>query len=246
MSEEKMRIVEKVQKLLRLAKSSNKHEAELAAQRASELMEKHQIDAADTELADVKSGADSVVREHYMVEGQKMKLLWIETLAVACAKLFDGMVLINKHQLHGTSFTFVGFKSDIPMMKSLFEHLYGAWAGIVEADLKAEKLAWRQRAGEFAHWAPANTMKYKAGHGLGYANALVSRCCALAEERKAKVSAASNTCSALVLVRGDAIIKWKQENGITSVKRQASSGSAAGQNAGYRAGQRVPLGGALK
>ena len=47
MSIEKQAIVEKVQKLLRLAKSSNKHEAELAAQRASEPMEKYQIDAAD-------------------------------------------------------------------------------------------------------------------------------------------------------------------------------------------------------
>ncbi len=251
MSEEKLAIVEKVQKLLRLAKSTNEHEAKLAAQRASELMERYQIDAADTELADVQSGADTVVREHYMVQGQKMKLIWIETLAVACAKLFDGMILVDR-RLHGTAFTFVGFKSDIPMMKSLFEHLYGAWSGICEADLMKEKAAWRQcnldiYGDEKArNWAPADTMKFKAGHGLGYATALRNRCYDLANERKAKVSAASNTCHALVLVREDAIVRWKEQNGICSIKRQASRGSNSGQAAGYKAGMNVALGGALK
>lgn len=243
MSEEKKAIVAKIEKLLRLSKSSNQHEAELALKRANELMEKHQIDAAAVETADIQSGADAVTEEMYTVKDQKMKLMWIETLANACASLFDGLILVNK-QLHGTTFRFVGFKSDIPMMKAMFEHLYASWFGICELDLGAAKIR-NDRLGTTV-WQPKHTMKFKAGHGLGYAQALSKRCSALAEERKAKVAAVSNTCSALVLVRGDAITKWETSHGIRRIKRKASIGSSDGRLAGFASGMSVPMGGALK
>lgn len=242
MSEEKKAIVAKIEKLLRLSKSSNQHEAELALSRANELMQKHQIDAAEVETADIRSGADAVTEEVYTVKDQKMKLMWIETLANACASLFDGLILVNK-QLHGTHFRFVGFKSDIPMMKALFEHLYGAWFGIVELDLAAAK-ARNDRIGTTV-WQPKHTMKFKAGHGLGYAQALGARCLKLADERKAKVSAASNTCLGLVLVRGEALSKWEEAHGVKRIKRKASIGSSDGRLAGFNSGMTVPMGGAL-
>jgi len=242
MSEEKKAIVAKIEKLLRLSKSSNQHEAELALQRANELMEKHQIDAAAVETADIQSGADAVTEEIYQVKDQKMKLVWIETLANACANLFDGLILVNK-QLHGTTFRFVGFKSDIPMMKALFEHLYHSWFGIVELDLETAKRR-NDRIGSTV-WQPKHTMKFKAGHGLGYARALSQRCAKLAEERKAKVSAVSNACMGLVLVRKDAVTKWEVSHGIRRITRKASIGSSDGLNAGFISGLAVPMGGAI-
>lgn len=239
----KEQIVAKIVKLLRLSKSSNQHEAELAAQRASEMMAKYQIDATDVETKNVQNGTDGVISSTYTVADQKMKLHWLETLAVAAAVLYDGTVLIGRG-LHGTTFKFVGFRSEIPLMQAIFEHLYEAWKGFVENDLSRAKEA----HDDFTRgpWQPKHTMKFKHGHGQGYAESLASRCALLARDRKAKVQASGNGCTSLVLVRDGAINLWKQQNGVKAARVQQTAGSASGYNAGHAAGRAVALGGALR
>ena len=51
----KQRIMERIEGLLRLSKSSNQHEAELATQRASELIEKYQISMTALDVSHVRS-----------------------------------------------------------------------------------------------------------------------------------------------------------------------------------------------
>lgn len=56
------KILDRLAKLLELAESSNEHEAEVAAQRAAELMTKHQLDAADVEAHRAGASAPKIER----------------------------------------------------------------------------------------------------------------------------------------------------------------------------------------
>ncbi len=125
--ESKAQVIAKIRKLLALAKSSNIHEAELAAEHASKLMEKWRVSAASVEeIDDIRTGRDGIESVHFVVPNCKMKLKWVETLGVACARLFDGTILVNG-RLHGTSWNWVGFKSEIPLMQDLFNHLWSCY-----------------------------------------------------------------------------------------------------------------------
>lgn len=66
--------LDKIKKLLRLANSSNPHEAAAAMRQARALMEKHQLDQTDVDIADIE--------EHGTRSGSKMKpALWESRLA---------------------------------------------------------------------------------------------------------------------------------------------------------------------
>ena len=237
-------IIAKIQKLLALSKSSNQHEAEVAAKRASELMEKYQIAQSVVEASSIKSGKERVADMHFEVPDLRMKYQWVVTLGHAAAKLFDGTILVNR-RLHGTGFVFVGFASEIPAMRETFLHFYHSWKGFVERDLEHAKDCHVNNPYSVASWAPRDTMKFKQGHGQGYAHALYARCVKLAEERNARVSAANQSCTALVLVRKDEVVKYLATRGIKTVKVRQTDGSTAGFNAGHRAGSNLAIGGAL-
>lgn len=253
--ESKSEMIEKIKKLLALSKSSNQHEAELAARRASELMEKYQISSAVVEASSIKSGKERVTDVRFEVPDLRMKYQWVVILGQAAAVLFDGTILAN-NRLHGTGFVFVGFESEIPLMCEMFLHLYRSWQGFVERDLdeaksrhqlNRERMAdsWSHPISYYASWAPKDTMKFKHGHGQGYAEALFLRCSKLAQDRKAKMQAASQSCTALVLVRDQEIKKFLSDMGCKDKKLKQTRGDASGYNAGARAGNSVALGGAL-
>lgn len=254
-NESKSEMIEKIKKLLALSKSNNQHEAELAAKRASELMEKYQISSAVVEASSIKSGKERVADVHFDVPDLRMKYQWVVILGQAAAKLFDGTILVN-NRLHGTGFIFVGFESEIPLMREMFLHLYRSWQGFVDVDLDLAKsrhqlnrermsVIYSDSIDNYASWAPKDTMKFKHGHGQGYAEAIFLRCCKLAEERKAKMQAASQSCTALVLVRDAEVKKFLDDRGCGTKKLKQTRGDASGYHAGARAGQSVALGGAL-
>lgn len=236
-------ILEKIKKLLALATSPNEHEAKLAAQRASELMEKYQIDEAEVLLKAEETKSDPIVEELYTVPNQKMKLNWIGTLGHASAILFDGTTLIDRG-LWGTRFRFVGHKSDIEPMKMMFEHLYRSWFSIVESDLQDAKDD-NELSSNPRTWTPSLTMKFKSGHGLAFSMAISSRCAELALQRKRKVEASSNTGTALILVKGQALNEWKQMKGVRNARVNHSAGNYLGRQAGQKAGKNIALGGAI-
>lgn len=241
-SEDKSAIIEKIRKLLALSQSKNQHEAELAAQRASELMQKYQIAQSVVEASSVKSGKEKIANVYFTVPDLRMKYQWVIHLGHACAKLFDGTILTNRG-LHGTGFTFVGLQSEIPLMESMFTHLYNAWKGFVEFDLERAKQDHSMNSWE--EWQPKHTMKFKHGHGQGYAYALFNRCKALAESRKQAVAASSSAGSAMIVLRDNAVSQWLTDNQIRTVKMKQTSGSSSGFDAGRRAGNNVAIGGAI-
>jgi hypothetical protein len=248
------KVVEKIQKLLRLGTSSNEHEAKLAMERASDLMRKHQLSMSQVDVEEVKG--TGMVRETHHVRGLKMKLHWVVNLAQACARLFDGEITFVKRQLHGTTVTFVGTPEDVAASRALFEHLYASWFGIVDADLKEAKkmkmkaveradwLAFRETYGKGGSmWAPKDTMKFKAGHGLYFASAIWHRADEIAEARKKDVVETSTGTDLMVLK--DALLKEEMKD-CKVVRTRQSQGSDIGQVMGWRSGKKVPLGGAIE
>lgn len=232
MTPDRLKMADKIRKLFALATSPNEHEAKLAAQRASELMEKYQIEMADVLLTEAKT--QQVETERYEVPDQKMKLIWIGILAHGCAKLFDGEVL-DCGGLHGTRLTFIGYPDDIASIKWLFEHLYKSWFGIVDSDLREAK--------SIQHFAPRDTMKFKAGHGLRYATIIRQRCVELVRMRTAHVQ---NTCTALIPLKNQMVQSKMRDMGVTQKSRHVSAGSALGQKYGERAGRNAAIGGAIQ
>jgi hypothetical protein len=234
------KIIAKIQKLLALGQSDNEHEAQLAMQRANDLMEKHQLSMSQIDVD--KLDSTGITEEDYTVEGQKMKLKWIQTLASAAACMFDGQVLVNR-RLHGTSFTFVGFPDDIEMMKALFEHLYASWHTIVAKDLLNAKS--EHELGDWRPWAPKDTMSFKAGHGVSYATTVYWRADELVKSRKEKVWT-EGTCTALVMVKDAALAEYGETQGWRTARAaRSSNGSTAGRAAGRQAGQSANLGNQL-
>lgn len=239
MTTERQKLIERIQKLLALSKSENQHEAELATQRASELMEKYQIDMAEAALSEAQS--EQVEHEYYDVPGLKMKYVWVVRLAWAAAKLYDAEVLMPR-TLHKTTIHWIGYKSDIEMAKTTFEHLYRSWITFVERDLLAEKRRFAEFSGS---WKPRDTMKFKQGHGQGYAISLLSRAEQLAKERKNHVKASGSTGTALVVVKDTAVMdEVNRRKGKRNGKE--TTGSGAGYHAGRQAGNTVALGGNLQ
>ena len=237
MNQSQEKIAEKIAKLLRLAESPNQHEAELAAQRASELMEKYQIAMADVLVDELQ--ADGIVEERVHVDGHKRR--WIYTLAHASAKLFDGSILCLSGR-RGTTIIFVGTASDISAMKEVFNHLHKSWVGIMETDLIRSKAESEERGWRFTS---RDTIRFKQGHGVAYSRALYSRAVDLARLRNAEVAAASSTGTSLVVLKDQALTEHMAKYGEGKPNR-SSWGSALGQECGDRAGNSIALGGAIE
>lgn len=105
--------IDKIKKLLRLGRSANRHEAELAMQRAFELAEKHRI---DVEQLDLDEREAAVVHEWFKV-GQRISFLKKRALAVVM-RFFHVNVCLSTPEV-----VFVGRATDIAIAHYVFEFL---------------------------------------------------------------------------------------------------------------------------
>lgn len=239
---EREKMLEKLKKLFALGKSENQHEAELAMQKASEIMEQYQINASEVDLQE----AGHISREDFVGgDGSGVKH-WVYVIARASARLYDGNCAYTRGVKGGLHF--IGTKTDIEAMKMTFRHLYDSWKSIVESDLRARKDAWRvewKLAGcpPQCVWGPGETMTYKQGHGVGYSEAIMTRVAVIALQRHKNVQAKSVTGNSLVLVKDHAIKSYMKASGYSSSTSQASRGDESGRNAGQAAGNSIPLNG---
>lgn len=232
MDDDRKRLIEKLKKLFALGKSDNQHEAELAMKKASDLMEEYQISASEIDLQE----AGRITREDICVSKGYGVRHWVFALARASARLFDGDCAYSGNQTH---VHFIGTATDIEAMKMTFEHLYKSWESIVDSDLMKAKL----ECEKYSRFTPADTMKFKHGHGVGYADALDTRIYLLVQQRKKNVKAVSVTGNNLVVVKNAAIENYKSTRGYVKHHTSARSGSDEGREMGRMAGNAVPLGG---
>lgn len=112
------KIIEKLQKLLALSASDNENEANLAMNKAEELMREHNLSVADVALNG--SGAD--VDSAEVVGLTKSVQVWERQLGGCIAQTFNGKSVYYKTG-QGWKFTFVAGRTDLEIIVDLYERL---------------------------------------------------------------------------------------------------------------------------
>lgn len=114
----------KIKKLLALSRSSNEHEAALAASRAQELLFKHKIEMATVESAiDPKHVTNNAVSEtfDYAPKGKRNQAWRTKLLNSVAMNNFCKVVIIGGGELKNSCI--IGTKSDIEIVTYLFSYL---------------------------------------------------------------------------------------------------------------------------
>lgn len=235
MTPEREKLIERIAKLLALATSDNQHEAELALAKANEMMQEHQI--AMSEVQSEQEREEDYDQTLYEISG--VKVFWLYQLARACAELYDGECINVPYTKGKTSFYFVATPSNVEIIKATFIYMYKVQQNVVVADLEAYRDDWRDKVG--ANLTPGETMKFKHGHGVGFANAIRNKVYQLVKKRKAHLKQHSETTNALVIVSEKKLKDYMDMNSKTNNRRNYSDGSGAGRAAGDRAGQKIDL-----
>lgn len=109
-------IIEKIKKLLRLAGSSNEHEAALAAARAQELLAKYNLN--ETDFSDYEPPIEAGV---VSVKTVKKPAPWVHLLAAAVAGAFDCRYF---HRPYVGEVCFVGVDLDHEVASYTFGYVY--------------------------------------------------------------------------------------------------------------------------
>lgn len=108
-------IIEKIKKLLRLAKSSNEHEAALAAARAQELLAKHNLDECD--FSEYEPPKEAGLASAPIV---KKPANWVWLLAASVAGAFDCRYFFTR----SGHMCFVGVDLDHEVAAFTYAYLY--------------------------------------------------------------------------------------------------------------------------
>lgn len=232
MDADRKKILERLKKLYALGQSPNQHEAELAMAKASQIMQEYQIGATEIDMAD----AGHILREDMVVAKGDGVRYFVYQMARAAATMFDGQCAYASSK---TSITFIGTPTDIEAMKMTFIHLYKSWESICEHDLRNAK------ENSIIKFEPRDTMRYKHGHGVGFAKAVDRRADDLQAQRQQDVSNASATGRSLIVVKNTAVADYMKQAGYKSAARKSSAGDFGGRMAGSRAGEAIPLGGGI-
>lgn len=109
-------IVEKIKKLLAMAKNGTEHEAALAATRAAELMSKYQIEEATIRL-DTGREAEPITEES-LDKSTKKKVAWKGTIASGLCSAFG-----TKMWWHGAEIVIYGRKSALQTVNYMYAYL---------------------------------------------------------------------------------------------------------------------------
>lgn len=230
------KIQSKIQKLLALSNSDNEHEAALAMRRAQDLMTKYNIDMADA-LVNITS---SDIQED-TIELKVEVSNWVNALASACGNLFDCKTLVVKHgdKTWGLSYTFISTTANTSSAKYLLEHLIKCWKTFARDDYKAYK-------SDASIFDDVSQFRFNNSHGCSYSSVIHSRVCALLQERETELAATSGVAALVPVKTADAVKLFVEKTyPLLKMSQGASSSSYSGKMAGKKAGERVPLGGAI-
>jgi Protein of unknown function (DUF2786) len=116
MSTEKIKIIDRVKKLLALAESDNEHEAALAASMAQDLMMQHRL-----ELAQIQANVEVAPEILEKMVCKYPRLVWKKRLAQAVADSCDLGVFVRGRR--SRQLMFVGTSSGVELAEFLFVYL---------------------------------------------------------------------------------------------------------------------------
>lgn len=209
-------MINKIRKLLALSRSSNPHEAAVALQKATALMEEHQIKNIDLiPQQDVThSDLEEITRQHY---------IWARLLAKSCAQLFDCTTL-NYPDMR--AFRFIGSEENILCANQLFWHLFKAWKGMCANDYKNDQ--------------PSDRKLYRKSHGIGFAHIIWERVVELTDKRHKNI--VNSTGTDLVVVTNAKVKDYMETNfKVRTAKSRALTASSSGYSQGAAAGKKINL-----
>ena len=190
------RIHERVRKLLALSRSSNEHEAEAAALKAQELLQKYHLDRADVEL----DNPDGVEVDSQDYAGAVIE--WARDLAFAVGR---GMFCRAVHTPRGPGtggrswVHWVGKPDDVAAARALFEYLRKELKRLASAEWKKRAthrevpagclpIEWKQAFFRGAVWGLDGKLRaaVRRFEGLETGRALVRRTSDAIEEKVAQ------------------------------------------------------------
>lgn len=224
-------IKSKIEKLLRLAESSNPHEAQLASQQAEKLMIKWGIEEAELQHRQHKSEEIVEVRRTYT--GQ-FAISWVSFAHAVCNGL-GGLQNLQSGGGNNRTFYTIGHKSDVDRAEMLLNSLE------LQA-MHAEADWWSTYVRKYGM---TSSEKYKTRRAFYISFAMEVK--ARLKDMRTAATQEAGTGTALVLVdRGKRVEAWVHQNRSVSARRGRGmdhSGAGFGAYAaGREAGRNASLG----
>ena len=196
------KILDKIKKLLALSKSDNPHEAALAAQRASDLLLKHNLEMADVETFDAKSRVDYVTeRFNFAADIPHNQRSWRVDLAVTVGNNNFCRTVTWSNTRSGTrkysGISFIGKPDNIAVSEYLYTYLAREIAALADREWKRYGLGYSHKGTrDYWDYVPNNATKWKKDFAAGAIYEIGKR---LREMRRQAMESDSST-RALVLV----------------------------------------------
>lgn len=248
--------MDRIRKLLRTSRSSNEHEAALAAARAAELMAEFELTEAELRVEDTERKAEPIERAGRVYEDEakrRRRSAWREAVIGAVASSF------------GCRWYLSGGRGCCPRLFGRLSMVQAATYTSLYLMREIERICeetWRGSEGDDARAAGQQPKRWRNAFRIGAAHRVAERLAeqrrATAEQRMAQTAAARDclrgfagdtACQALVLVERDAeeVRSEYTRFSATWTRRARGIGSVrcrSGYDAGREAGARISLGGA--
>lgn len=218
------KIIDKVQKLLRLSKSSNINEASLAAEKAQELIEKYKLDTFQLSESGESNEAieDSFGSKDWLDSSASP---WRRSLAVHLARTNQCVVYIaNTHE--GKCLSIVGRQSDAQVVRYMYSYL------VKEI---------RRLARDFGEGEGSS---YKTAFKRGAVSSIGKRLQEAKKNVADQMRPTHSTALAVVDRRDQEVVSWVQNNLFLGKARQRTvTVDQQGYSDGYYAGKSINIGG---
>lgn len=188
------KIIERIQKLLRLAQNAGSEaEAALAAQRAADMMAQHEIHEAELALANAEQPREAEpIEKCFQVTSTKKRVAWHMRITNAVAKTYGAMAYWT-----GGKVVLFGRLSTVQAVSYTAQYLMR----------EVEKLTDREAP------SPTYSKTYRNAFRLGCANRVAVRLDELEEARKAKAHYAANVETATDVVTEDEMDAAAEDSG---------------------------------
>jgi Protein of unknown function (DUF2786) len=134
-SDARRKAISKVKKLLAMAsQQASPQEAELAAQRAAEILEKYNVNFAEVTIEELRHG-DGIVGEKVYANVNKgaAKVIseWAQWLCTAVAEFYDchanvtdGTIKLGEVDIKARMIEFIGYETDVRVCSWMYEYLF--------------------------------------------------------------------------------------------------------------------------
>lgn len=245
MDENKLKIIEKLQKLLALSQSPNEHEAALAASKAQEMMDEYNLSIIDIKNPSTACGmaTSDTVLTGYMFEK------WEYSLHAELARVFDVMPIINRRfnnfvgrdgrigkKLTNSNLNVIGLRTDIEVYEYTFTYLRAA----ISVMLRKEKDRMEEINKDDKDYIRDYTKKmnkYMFSYSIGVVTTIIKR---VKSEREEYLDTHSNS-RALVVIKRDAIEDFIKDMDIKGPKKDDSEFDEGAFHRGMRDGRQIQL-----